>query len=197
MATNLSKGRIGDDACHLLGSLVVTALQHACHEPSGHGRADISQHCRRDFWLYVDEFQNFATESFATILSEARKYRLGLTLANQYLAQIDEATADAVFGNVGSLLAFQVGCRDAEVLAEQFGGGLTPGDLMCLPRYRAYCRLLVDGMPSKPFSMQTLPPIGTSREDRTAIVRKVSRRRYARPLSQVTSQLERQLAVGA
>jgi len=94
------------------------------------------------------------------------------------------------------LLAFQVGCRDADVFAEQFAGDLTPGDLMCLPRYVGYCRLLADGMPSKPFSMQTLPPIGRSREDRTAIVRKVSRRRYARPLSQVTSQLERQLAVG-
>ena len=94
------------------------------------------------------------------------------------------------------MLAFQVGCRDAEVLAEQFGGDLTPDDLMCLPRYMAYCRLLVDGMPSKPFSMQTLPPVGRSLEDRTSIVRKVSRRRYARPLSQVTSQLERQLAVG-
>ena len=196
LIVNLSKGRIGDDACNLLGSLVVTALQQAAMS-----RADMAEPSRRDFWLYVDEFQNFATESFATILSEGAQVSTRLdavnqTGANQYLAQIDEATADAVFGNVGSLLAFQVGCRDAEVLAEQFGGDLTPGDLMCLPRYMAYCRLLVDGMPSKPFSMQTLPPIGRSREDRTAIVRKVSRRRYARRLSQVESQLERQLAVG-
>ena len=86
------------------------------------GRADIPEHDRRDFHLYVDEFQNFATESFATIFSEARKYRLSLTLANQYLAQMDEATLAAVFGNVGSLLVFQVGASDAETLAEQLGG---------------------------------------------------------------------------
>jgi len=86
--------------------------------------------------------------------------------------------------------------RDRPQRGVQFGGDLTPGDLMCLPRYMAYCRLLVDGMPSKPFSMQTLPPNGRSREDRTAIVRKVARWRYARPLSQVESQSERQLAMG-
>src|SRR5207248_1255541 len=106
----------------------------------------------------VDEFQNFATESFATILSEARKYRLSITLANQYLAQLDEATSAAVFGNVGTLVSFQVGPDDAEVLAVQFGGDLTPQDLLRLPRYQAYVRLLIDGQPSRPFSMQTLPP---------------------------------------
>ena len=106
----------------------------------------------------MDEFQNFATDSFATILSEARKYRLSLTLANQYLAQMDEATAAAVFGNVGSLLVFQVGATDAEPLAEQLGGDVTPQDLLALPRYTAYARLLIDGMPSRPFSMETLPP---------------------------------------
>ena len=89
-------------------------------------RADVAEQARRDFFLYVDEFQNFATDSFATILSEARKYRLSLTLANQYLAQMEEATLEAVFGNVGSLLVFQVGARDAEALAEQLGGDATP-----------------------------------------------------------------------
>ena len=105
----------------------------------------------------MDEFQNFATESFATILSEARKYRLSLTIANQYLAQMDEATAAAVFGNVGSLLVFQVGASDAEALADQLGGGVTPQDLLALPRFTAYARLLIDGMPSRPFSMETTP----------------------------------------
>ena len=104
-------------------------------------RADTPEHQRRDFSLYVDEFQNFATESFATILSEARKYRLSLTIANQYLAQMDEATAAAVFGNVGSLLVFQVGASDAEALADQLGGGVTPQDLLALPRFTAYVRL--------------------------------------------------------
>src|SRR5437764_9513612 len=119
-------------------------------------RADVLEDKRRDFSLYVDEFQNFATDSFATILSEARKYRLCLTLANQYLAQMDEATLAAVFGNIGTLIAFQVGAQDAEVLAEQFGEPLQQHELLTLPRFQAYVRLLIDGMPSKPFSMRTL-----------------------------------------
>jgi len=125
LIVNLSKGRIGEDASTLLGSLLVTSLQLAAMS-----RADVPEDHRPDFFLYVDEFQNFATESFATILSEARKYRLSLTLANQYLAQMDDQTLEAVFGNVGSLLCFQVGARDAEPLAEQFGGDLTPQDLI-------------------------------------------------------------------
>src|SRR5258706_3145686 len=101
---NLSAGRMGQDALELLGSLVVTAIQLAAMS-----RADVEESERPDFYLYVDEFQNFATESFATILSEARKYRLALTLANQYLGQLDEQTALALFGNVGTLVSFQVG----------------------------------------------------------------------------------------
>ncbi len=134
LIVNLSKGRIGEDGTTLLGSLLVTSIQLAAMS-----RADLAEQARRDFFLYVDEFQNFATDSFATILSEARKYRLSLTLANQYLAQMEEATLEAVFGNVGSLLVFQVGARDAEALAEQLGGDATPQDLMALPRYRALC----------------------------------------------------------
>jgi hypothetical protein len=97
-------------------------------------RADTPEEERRDFYLYVDEFQNFATDSFASILSEARKYRLNLTIANQYLAQMDEATLAAVFGNIGTLISFQVGAQDAEAIAEQLGGEATPQDLMALPR---------------------------------------------------------------
>src|SRR6202022_4147388 len=100
---------------------------------------------RRDFALYCDEFQNYATDSFATILSEARKYRLSLTVANQYLAQMDESTLAAVFGNIGTLVSFQVGAQDAEILAQQFGGDLIPGDLLTLPAYHAYVRLLIAG----------------------------------------------------
>ena len=153
LIVNLSKGRIGEDGSTLLGSLLVSGIQLAAMS-----RANVPEKQRRDFALYVDEFQNFATDSFDTILSEARKYRLSLTLANQYLAQMEEATLEAVFGNVGSLLVFQVGARDAEALAEQLGGDATPRDLMALPRYRAYARLLVDGMPSRPFSVETVPP---------------------------------------
>jgi hypothetical protein len=186
LVVNLSKGRIGDDASALLGSLLITGIQLAAMS-----RADVPESHRRDFFLYVDEFQNFATESFATILSEARKYRLNLTLANQYLAQMDEATMAAVFGNVGSLLVFQVGAADAELLAEQLAGDVTPRDLIALPRYTACLRLLIDGMPSRPFSIETLPPPqNTDGEARSAIVRRVSRRRYARPAGQVEAEVK-------
>lgn len=190
LVVNLSKGRIGDDASMLLGSLLVTSLQIAAM-----GRADIPEDERRPFFIYVDEFQNFATESFATILSEARKYRLSLTLANQYLAQMNEQTESALFGNVGTLLAFQVGARDAEVIAEQLGGELTSQDLMTLPRYQAYARLLIDGQPSRPFSMRTLPPprywLDPKRE---AIIRKYSRQRYGQKAATVDAEIQKALA---
>lgn len=174
---NLSKGRIGDDASTLLGSFLVTAIQLAAMS-----RANVPERERRDFFLYVDEFQNFATESFASILSEARKYRLGLTVANQYLAQIEEPTLHALFGNVGTLVAFQAGAHDAELLVEQFGGELVVQDLLRLPRYQAYVRLLIDGMPSPPFSMRTMPPPTSRRKAaRPAVIRRTSRHRYARP----------------
>jgi energy-coupling factor transporter ATP-binding protein EcfA2 len=145
LLVNLSKGRIGDDASQLLGSLLVTRLQL-----SAMARADTPEAERRDFHLYVDEFQNFATASFATTLSEARKYHLTLTVANQYLDQLDEPTRGALFGNVGTLLSFQVGPTDARLLVQQFVGRLTEQDLVLLPRYHAYVRLLVDGQPSSP-----------------------------------------------
>lgn len=185
LIVNLSKGRVGEDAANLLGSLAITALQLAAMS-----RADVSEAGRRDCYLYVDEFQNFATESFATILSEARKYRLCLTLANQYLDQMDEATAAAVFGNVGSLLCFQVGANDAELLATQLGGPATPEDLLALPRYDAYLRLLIDGQPSRSFSLGTLPPSQPQDATRSEVIRRVSRRRYGRPVAQVTAEIE-------
>lgn len=189
LLVNLSKGRLGDDVSALLGSFLVTALQLAAMS-----RADLPEAERRDFFLYIDEFQNFATDSFATILSEARKYRLALTVANQYLGQLDEATANALFGNVGTLISFQVGASDAEPLALQFGGDLTPPDLLRLPRYQAYVRLLVGGMPSRPFSMQTLAPSKTVTRDRPEIIRRTSRQRYARPASQVEQEIVAALA---
>ena len=193
LIVNLSKGRIGEDGSTLLGSLLVSGIQLAAMS-----RANVQEKHRRDFALYVDEFQNFATDSFATILSEARKYRLSLTLANQYLAQMEEATMEAVFGNVGSLLVFQVGARDAEALAEQLGGDATPQDLMALPRYRAYARLLVDGMPSRPFSVETLPPPAyDERRRRAAIVRRTSRHRYTRPAHQVETEIQQTFAESA
>lgn len=138
----------------------------------------------------------YATESFATILSEARKYRLGLTLANQYLEQLDETTLAAIFGNVGTLVCFQIGVSDAETLAQQLGGDLTPQDLLQLPRYTAYVRLLIDGQPSRPFSMQTLPPTRKTCDPRRPdIIRKTSRQRYCRPVEAVAREIRAMLAL--
>lgn len=185
LLVNLSKGRIGDDESALLGSFLTTALQLAAMS-----RADIPESQRRDFYLYVDEFQNFATQSFATIFSEARKYRLALTVANQYLAQLDEATLHALFGNVSTLACFQVGAKDAELLAEQLGGDVTPQDLLRLPHFRAVIQLLIAGMPSRPFSMQTLPPaLQPGHFDRLAIIRRTSRQHHAQPLARVEAEI--------
>ena len=177
---NLSKGRLGEDASAFLGSILVTKFQI-----DAMSRADIPEKDRRDFYLYVDEFQNFATESFATILSEARKYRLSLTMANQYVAQLligDKSTAlrDAVFGNVGSLLSFQVGSDDAEVLSLQYEEAVTAKDILSLPKYHMYMRLMIDGMPSKPFSVSTLPPPEFAQEPGAVdTIRRLSRERYS------------------
>ena len=188
LLVNLSKGRIGEDNSNLLGALLVTSLQQAAMS-----RADIAEAKRLDFYVYIDEFQNFSTGSFATILSEARKYRLAMTLSHQYLEQLDEKTADAVFGNVGSIISFQVGSSDARSLASQlskYEGQIAPEDLANLPKYHAYIRLLQDGMPLPPFSMKTLPP-RMIEEKRGAIVRRVSNARHAKSRDAVLSRLER------
>jgi len=191
LLVNLSKGRIGEIASSLLGSLLVTAIQQAAMT-----RAELAEEDRADFYLFIDEFQNFATESFATILSEARKYRLNLTIANQYLGQIEEATLDAVWGNIGSMVIFQVGVQDAEALAAQLGGKLLPNDLLTLPRYHAYARLLINGHPSRPFTLRTLPPASPSHNnrDRPEIIRRYCRQRYARPAPRVEQEIHRVFA---
>jgi hypothetical protein len=168
---NLSKGRLGDDASQLLGSLLVAGVQLAAMS-----RADQPEQERVPASLYVDEFQNFVGDTFPILLAEMRKYRLSLTCAHQYLDQLDEATAAAVWGNVGTTISFRVG-KDADMIAEQFGGELTPEDLRNLPKHHAYVRLLIDGLPSKVFSMTTLPPMRLNRP-RGSIVRRVSRERF-------------------
>jgi hypothetical protein len=191
LIVNLSKGRLGEDNSALLGSLIVTSLQQAAMT-----RAEIPERDRRDFHLYVDEFQNFTTGSFATILSEARKYRLTLTLAHQYLKQLDPATADAIAGNVGTMIALQTGSDDAEWLAAAMSkspGQLAPHDLTNLPRYTACVRLLIDGSPSVPFTITTLPPPQTN-ATRTAVIVERSRRQYARPIAEVLQTVEHALA---
>lgn len=175
LIVNLSKGRVGEDNATLLGAFLVTAIQQAAMT-----RADIPEVNRRDFFLYVDEFQNFTTGSFASVLSEARKFRLSLTVAHQYLAQLSDSVSDAVFGNVGSIISFQVGSGDAEALSKQFSkfpGQLKPEDFTSLPKYTAYARLLVDGLPANPFSMRTVPLDNTANDaHRVEVIRRLSHR---------------------
>lgn len=176
---NLSKGNLGEDNSAFLGSMLVTKFQL-----DAMSRTDISEKERKDFYLYVDEFQNFATESFATILSEARKYRLNLTLAHQYIGQLtigdnNSALRDAVFGNVGSMVSFQVGSDDAEELSMQLEEMVSQNDILSLPKYHAYMRLMVNGMASKPFSVSTLPPpVPEADTTRIDVIRRASRERY-------------------
>jgi len=151
---NLSKGRIGEDNSALLGAMMITKIQMAAMS-----RVDTPEHERKDFYLYVDEFQNFATESFANILSEARKYRLSITLAHQYIAQIQEEVRDAVFGNVGTIITFRVGAADAEFLEKEFEPIFVMNDIINLPKYHIYLKLMIDGVAADAFSATTLPPV--------------------------------------
>jgi len=152
LLVNLTKGKIGEDTAALLGSLLVASLGTAAL-----ARADRSPDERRDFWIYLDEFHTVTTLSLATALSELRKYHVGFTLAHQYVAQLDEPVRAAVFGNASTLTAFRVGAEDAEVLAPHFTPALRDTNLMALPNYHMYVRLMVDGKPSEPFSAETLP----------------------------------------
>ncbi len=172
---NLSKGRIGEDNSRLLGGMLVTKIQLSAME-----RVEMPEAARRDFYLYVDEFQNFATESFANILSEARKYRLNLIVAHQYIEQLDEKVSAAVFGNVGTMIAFRVGASDADFLVKEFTPRFTEEDLVNIPKFNYYIKLMIDGVSSDPFSAIGLPPL--SEEEKTGNldkVIKVSRERYA------------------
>ncbi len=151
---NLAKGTIGEENSKLLGGMLVTTIY-----TSAMGRADIKNaKDRRPFFLYVDEFQNFATESFADILSEARKYGLSLTMAHQYMKQLDEKVLDAVIGNVGTMMSFRIGSGDSEILAKEFAPTFVEEDFLNLPKYQIYLKLLIDGVASAPFSAQTIPP---------------------------------------
>lgn len=155
---NVSKGRIGEDNSALLGGMIITKIQLAAME-----RVRIPEEIRKDFYLYVDEFQNFVTDAFAGILSEARKYRLNLTVAHQYTAQLisdkSSAVRDAIFGNVGTMIVFRVGADDAEFLEKEFEPEFTPQDIVNLPNYKVYTKLMIDGITSRPFSAKTLPPM--------------------------------------
>lgn len=150
---DLAKGRIGEDVSSLLGALLLTHLEVAALS-----RADIAEAERRDFYVYLDEFYNFTSAGFASLLSEARKFHLNLILAHQYVEQVPEALRAAILGNVGSLIAFRLGAEDARLLAGEFYPVISPSDLSNLPAYRIYLKLMIDGVTQPPFSARTLPP---------------------------------------
>lgn len=184
---NLSKGRIGEDNSALLGAMMITKIQLAAM-----GRVDMEEELRRDFYLYVDEFQNFSTESFANILSEARKYRLNLILANQYVEQIIETVRNAIFGNVGTIISFRVGAMDAEFLEKEFAPVFVQNDIVNLPKYNIYLKLMIDGIAGDAFSAKVLPPIyiGDTEENEQKIIA-VSRERYASSKEEVEEKISR------
>lgn len=187
---DLSKGRVGEDNSALLGAMLVTKLQLAAMS-----RTDIPETERSDFYLYVDEFQNFATDSFATILSEARKYRLNLIVGHQYIAQLEHdkntKVRDAIFGNVGTIVVFRIGAADAEFLETEFEPIFTPNDLVNLPKYHVVLKLMINGVASEPFSAVTLPPVDSFITRNSEKVIKVSRERYANPVLTVEDRIGR------
>ncbi len=171
---NLSQGKLGEDNSALLGAMIITKIQLAAMN-----RVDLPEEKRKDFYLYVDEFQNFATTSFIKILSEARKYRLNLIMANQYMGQVPEDIRAAIFGNIGTLLSFIVGAQDAFYLAKEFGERFKEEDLLALGNYQILIKLAIDGLTCPPFLAQTLPlPKSVTQNKEKAI--KASRERYSK-----------------
>ncbi|MDO8466544.1 MAG: type IV secretion system DNA-binding domain-containing protein [bacterium] len=188
---NLSKGKIGEDNSALLGSMIITKLQLAAMS-----RVDIPEPDRKDFYLYVDEFQNFATDSFANILSEARKYRLCLILAHQYIRQLthdlNTKVRDAVFGNVGTIITFRVGGEDAEFLEKEFEPDFMATDIVNLAKANVYIKLMIDGISSRPFSAQGLPPVATPAISYKDLIIAHTRSTYATPLKQVSDKIAKE-----
>ena len=176
LIVNISKGRIGEDNSRLLGALLITKLQLAVMSI-----VDIPEEKRQDFFLYVDEFQNFATQSFTNILSEARKYRLSLILGHQYITQMEEEVRDAVFGNVGTIVVFRVGAEDAEYLEKEFAPEFVAEDLVNLPKYNIDLKLMIDGVAGSAFSAETLSPLPKLEESNREKIIKASRERYSIP----------------
>lgn len=171
---NLSQGKLGEDNASLLGAMIITQIQLAAMS-----RAYVKEEDRRDFFLYVDEFQNFATASFVKILSEARKYRLSLNMANQYIEQLDLEIQRAIFGNIGTLMSFVVGARDAYLLSKEFGEIYSENDLVSLGKYEIVLKESIDGLTSRPFPARTLPLPNIKNENRDKIVR-MSKEKYGR-----------------
>ncbi len=189
---NLSKGRIGESNANLLGGMLITKIYLAALS-----RADIPDRVLKtlpNFYLFVDEFQSFANESFADILSEARKYKLNLTMAHQYIEQMEEEVRAAVFGNVGTMIVFRVGAFDAEVLEKEFAPQFTAEDIVNLGIFQIYLKLMIDGISSSPFSATTLPPIAKPETSSMDKVIENSRAQYSRPRVDVEKKIDEWMA---
>jgi hypothetical protein len=191
LLVNLSKGKTGEVNSALLGLIIVSKLQMAAMS-----RTDLPQDERKDFYLYIDEFQNFTTDSVATILAEARKYRLNLSITHQFVAQLTEQIRDAVFGNVGTMVSFRIGAEDAEFLAKQYEPVFSAQDLINIDNYNAYLKLMINGAVSRPFNMTTYPPIKGNPKIAQAI-KELSRRKYNRPKEEVEREILERSQLGS
>ena len=189
LLVNLSKGRLGELNAKLLGMIFVMKFQAAAMS-----RANIPEKDRVDFSLYVDEFQNFSTDSFATIMSEARKYHLNLIVANQFTTQLSDEIRDAVFGNMGTIVAFRIGQQDVEAMSKYFQPTFEANDLLRVPNYNTIVRTLVGGVPTHPFSMATLPPLGSPNPELADALKQLTAAKYGRPKAQVEKEIFARLA---
>ncbi len=184
LIVNLSKGKLGETSAYLLGMILVAKILSAAFS-----RVDIPEEQRKDFYLVLDEFQNFAFGGIASILSEARKYRLAMVLAHQYIKQLPEEISAAVFGNVGTIMCFRVGSEDAEFLEKQFSPIFSKIDLLNIPNYHLYLKLLIDGYVSDPFSIRTIKPNQPNLELTQKII-ELSMLKYGKPREEIESEIE-------
>jgi type IV secretory pathway TraG/TraD family ATPase VirD4 len=200
LLVNLSKGRIGDTNAELLGLIFVNKISM-----SALSRADIPRSERKRFYLYVDEFQNFVTDAFATILSEARKYELGLIMAHQYIGQLVGKTSsygesntkmrDAVFGNVGTISSFKIGAEDAEYMAKEFAPVLSEQDVIGIPNFNCYMKLSINNVQSRPFSLKTIYDESGRNEELSKLIREYSRLKHARKKVFVNQEIEDRIGI--
>ncbi|MDZ4299797.1 MAG: TraM recognition domain-containing protein, partial [Candidatus Sungbacteria bacterium] len=183
LLVNLSKGRLGDLNSSLIGLVIVGKLLM-----SALSRVDMQEERRKDFYLYIDEFQNVTTDSIATILSEARKYRLNLTITHQFIGQLKEEIKKAVFGNVGSMASFRIGTEDAEFLAKQYKPVFAEQDLLNIANRTCYLRMLINGQVAQPFNMKTYAPYRGDTQ-MAEVVKEMSRLKYGRPRAEVEQEI--------
>lgn len=191
LLVNLSKGKTGELNSQLLGMIFVMKFQAAAM-----GRADVPEDQREDFALYVDEFQNFATDSFESILSEARKYRLNLILANQFMTQLTDKIREAIIGNVGTVISGRIGTTDAELMVKRFSPTFDAEDLTRLPNYETIASVMINNVPSAPFSMSLIPPLGTPNPQLADALKRLSAAKFGRQRNEVEREIFARLRAG-